>query len=170
MARSHTDAAPNGRPLTGRAVLITFLAFFGVVFAVNGVMIKLAIDTMPGLEVESAYRASMGYNAEIAAARRQTALGWQVVERVDRGADGHAAVRVEARDAAGAPLSGLALTARLERPTDKRADLPLVLAEHEAGVYGGETSGVLPGQWDLVISADRGAGRVFLSRNRVVLK
>src|SRR5262245_25751182 len=122
MARSHIDAAaPKGRPLTGRTVLITLLAFFGVVFAVNGVMMKLAIDTMPGLEVESAYRASMGYNGEIAAARRQSALGWQVVERVDRAADGHAAMRVEARDSAGAPLSGLAVTARLERPTDKRA-------------------------------------------------
>ena len=49
-------AAP--RPLTGRVVLISLVAFFAIVIAVNLVLAKLAIDTLPGTEVESAYGAS----------------------------------------------------------------------------------------------------------------
>jgi hypothetical protein len=44
-----------------------------------------------------------------------------------------------------------------------------MLSEREAGVYRGETEDVAAGQWDLVIEADRGSERLFLSRNRVLL-
>ena len=40
------------RPLSGRAVLAALLVFFGIVVGVNGLMIALAIGTMPGLENE----------------------------------------------------------------------------------------------------------------------
>ena len=42
------------RPLSGRTVLIWLAAFFGVVIGVNVLMAKLAIDTMPGTDVDSA--------------------------------------------------------------------------------------------------------------------
>src|SRR6516164_11337089 len=38
MNRIHAGAGITGRPLTGRAVLVSLLAFFGVVIGVNGVM------------------------------------------------------------------------------------------------------------------------------------
>lgn len=157
-------------PLTGRRVLVYLLAFFAVVFVANGVMIKLAIDTLPGTEVDSAYRASLAFNSEISAARAQAARGWQVQAQVERGPDQRAAVRIEARDARNLPVSGVAFVATLARPIDKRADRPLTLAEREAGVYRGEAVDVAAGQWDLIIEADRGSERVFLSRNRVVLQ
>jgi nitrogen fixation protein FixH len=156
--------------LTGRRVLIYLLAFFAVVVGVNGVMIKFAIDTLPGTEVDSAYRASLGFNAEISAARAQAQRGWRVDAHVERGADQRAVVRIEARDAQNVPVSGVAFLARLARPTDKRSDRPVTLVEREAGIYRGEASEVPPGQWDLVIEADRGSERVFFSRNRVVLQ
>ncbi len=37
------------RPITGRAVLFGLLAFFGVVFAVNGALIFFALDSWSGL-------------------------------------------------------------------------------------------------------------------------
>jgi nitrogen fixation protein FixH len=157
-------------PLTGRRVLVYLLAFFAVVLAANGVMIKLAIDTLPGTEVDSAYRASLAFNAEISAARAQAARGWHVDAHVERGPDQRAAVRIEARDAHNTPVSGVAFLARLARPIDKRADRPVTLAEREAGIYRGEASDVPPGQWDLIIEADRGSERVFFSRNRVMLQ
>ena len=158
------------KPLTGRKVLIMLLAFFGTVVAVNLTMMKLAIDSMPGTEVDSAYRASTAYNAEISAAARQDTRRWRVAGHLDRAADGHAKVKVEARDSAGAPLGGLAFSARLARPTDKRADRLIALTEQETGIYRGELGDVAPGQWDLVLEAERGAERLFLSRNRLVLK
>src|SRR3974390_2377251 len=111
------------RPLTGRMVLVMLLAFFGVVIGVNVTMMKLAIATLPGTEVDSAYSASLGYEKEILAARAQAERRWKVDAHVERSADGAAMLLVEARDKEGRPVTGLKFQGRFERPTDKRADL-----------------------------------------------
>jgi nitrogen fixation protein FixH len=161
-----TDTA---KPLTGRMVLFCLLAFFGVVIGANLIMMKLAMDTLPGTEVDSAYRASLAFNSDIAAARAQERRGWRIDAHVERGVDGFAVVAVEARDRAGAPLSGIEFTARLARPADKRADRVVALAQRGSGAFRGTVSGIEPGQWDLVIEAEGHAGRLFLSTTRVIL-
>ncbi|HLX14071.1 MAG TPA: FixH family protein [Bradyrhizobium sp.] len=157
------------KPLTGRIVLLTLLGFFGVVFAVNFLMMKLAIDTLPGTEVDSAYSASIGYEKEIVAARDQNTRNWQVDAHIQRGPNGDAMLQVEARDSGGVPISGLKFQGRLERPIDRRADRPVELAEVGIGIYRGSTSLIAAGQWDLVIEGDAAGRRMFLSKNRVVL-
>ena len=157
------------KPLTGRTVLLILISFFGVVFSVNFVMMKLAIDTLPGTEVDSAYSASLGYEKEIAAARDQNLRNWRVDARIQRGPDGDATLQVEARDNGGTPLSGMKFQGRLERPTDRRADQPVELAEVGIGIYRGTVSLVAAGQWDLVIEGDAAGKRMFLSKNRVFL-
>jgi nitrogen fixation protein FixH len=164
------DSRHAGRPLTGRTVLVWLVAFFGVVIGVNVLMAKLAIDTMPGTDVDSAYQAGNAYNGQISAARDQDARRWQVRGSIGRRADGRAVIDVEARDGEGVPLEELTFSARLERPVDRRADRSLVLMAHGAGVYSGEAANIASGQWDLVLEADSGAQRVFLSRHRVLLK
>ena len=77
-------------------------------------------------------------------------------------------MRVEARDSNGRPMSGLKFQGRFERPTDRRADLPVELAEVGIGIYRGSAPAVAPGQWDLVIEADAAGQRLFLSKNRVL--
>lgn len=164
------NPAKSPRKLTGRMVLFCLLAFFGTVVGVNMLMAKLAIDTLSGTEVDSAYRASLAYENEIAAAHDQNKRNWKVDAHVERRADGAATVRLDARDAGGAPLSGLKFSGRLERPTDKRVDRAIELAESGIGIYRGGATDVLPGQWDLVIEGEaRGGARLFLSRNRVIL-
>jgi nitrogen fixation protein FixH len=157
------------RPLTGRKVLLILVAFFGVVIGVNVTMMRLAIKTLPGTEVDSAYSASLGYEKEIAAARDQSARNWQVDAHLSRSADGAALLQVEARDEGGRPVTGLKFEGRFERPTDKRADLAVTLAEVGSGVYRGRLEAIAPGQWDLVLEGDGSAGRLFLSKNRVML-
>jgi nitrogen fixation protein FixH len=159
----------SSKPLTGRMVLVILLAFFGVVIGVNVTMMELAIATLPGTEVDSAYSASLGYEKEIAAARAQAARQWRVDAHVERSADGAAVLRVEARDRDGRPVTGLKFQGRFERPTDKRFDLAVDLAEVGIGVYRGRTEAIAPGQWDLVLEGDGKDGRLFLSRNRVLL-
>jgi nitrogen fixation protein FixH len=66
-------------------------------------------------------------------------------------------------------MSGLKFGGRLERPTDKRADLQVELSEAGIGIYRGNAASVAPGQWDLVIEGEARGTRVFLSRNRVIL-
>jgi nitrogen fixation protein FixH len=157
------------KPLTGRAVLVMLVAFFVVVFGVNGFMMKLAIQTLPGTEVDSAYSASLAYEKEIAAARDQNARNWQVEAHVARSGQGGATLQVEARDNDGRPMSGLKFQGRFERPTDRRADLAVVLAEVGIGIYRGNTLAIAPGQWDLVLEGVAAGRRMFLSKNRVLL-
>jgi nitrogen fixation protein FixH len=158
------------KPLTGTKVFLMLVAFFGVVIGVNVTMMKLAIATLPGTDVDSPYAAGLSYDREISAAQDQAARKWKVSAHIERRADGDAVLQVEARDAADRPLTGLNFNGRLERPTDKRADLAVELAEAGIGIYRGKAASVAPGQWDLVIEGDaRGGERVFLSRNRVIL-
>jgi nitrogen fixation protein FixH len=156
------------KPLTGTKVFLMLVAFFGVVIGVNVTMMKLAIATLPGTDVDSPYAAGLAYDREISAAQDQAARKWKVSAHIER-RDGNAVLQVEARDAAGQPLTGLKFEGRLERPTDKRADLAVELAEAGIGIYRGNAASVAPGQWDLVIEGDARGERVFLSRNRVIL-
>jgi nitrogen fixation protein FixH len=164
-----SSPASSPRPLTGRVVLVWLLGFFGLVIGANITMMKFAIDTLPGTEVDSAYSASLAYEREIAAARAQSQRDWQVNAKVERQADGNATLRVEARDKNGTPLAGLTFFGRLERPADKRADLEVTLAEVGNGIYRGNAAGVSPGRWDLVLEGDSAGNRMFLSKNRVTL-
>jgi nitrogen fixation protein FixH len=157
------------KPLTGRKVLFMLLAFFGVVIGVNMTMMKLAILTLPGTEVDSAYSASLAYESEIVAAHDQNARNWKVDAHIQRSPDGGATLQVEARDNSGMPMSGLKFQGRFERPTDRRADLPLALAETGIGIYRGSAPMIAPGQWDLVLEGDAAGRRMFLSKNRVLL-
>lgn len=163
------NQARPSRPITGRMVFFMLLAFFGVVIGVNVIMIRLAIQTLPGTEVDSAYSASLAYQKEIATARAQSARNWKVDAHVERSGQGGATLRVEAHDGSGRPMSGLQFQGRFERPTDRRADLPVALAEVGIGIYRGNAEAVAPGQWDLVIEGVASGERLFLSRNRVVL-
>ena len=157
------------KPLTGRMVLFVLVVFFGVVFGVNGLLMKLAIQTLPGTEVDSAYSASLAYEKEITAARDQDARAWKVDARVQRAADGGATVQVEARDNKGMPMAGLTFQGRFERPTDRRADQPVGLTDVGGGIYRGSAALIAPGQWDLVLEGDAAGQRMFLSKNRVLL-
>lgn len=159
----------TARPITGRFVLITTVAFFAVVISVNMVMMRFAITTLPGTEVDSAYSASLAYQREILAARQQNERGWQVQAHIERRPDGAAAVAIEERDHAGAPLAGLNFLARLQRPTDRRADRAIEVTEAGSGSFHGRAEGISAGQWDLVIEGDAEGRRMFLSKNRVVL-
>jgi nitrogen fixation protein FixH len=132
-------------------------------------MMKLAIATLPGTDVDSPYAAGLSYDREISAAQDQAARKWQVNAHIERRADGAATLQVDARDASGRPMSGLKFGGRLERPTDKRADLQVELSEAGIGIYRGNAAAVAPGQWDLVIEGEARGARVFMSRNRVIL-
>lgn len=164
-----TTSPSVGRPITGRFVLVAVVSFFAIVISVNMVMMRLAIATLPGTEVDSAYSASLAYQKEIQAAHSQNKRGWKVEAHIVREADGTARLNIDAKTQVGSPLAGLSILGRLERPTDRRADQPFDVTEDGGGLYRAVAHGVAAGQWDLVIVAYRNSQRMFLSRNRVVL-
>jgi nitrogen fixation protein FixH len=162
---------PPSRPfhLSGRMVLACMVGFFLVVAGVNAVMMTIAIRTMPGVDVKSAYETSQRFNGEIARMQAQAERGWQASAQLRRvGAD--AVVTLSLRDRAGAPVTGLAVRARLEHPAARREDHEAALGETAAGDYAATIPTVHGGGWTLAIAGARGEEQVFVSRGRIVLK
>ena len=91
--------------LTGRHVLVVVVLFFGIVFAVNGVLLWKALSTHSGVVAQEPYRKGLAYNTRIAADARQAALGWSALLDVE--AKGLVALTLV--DATGRPVSELDL-------------------------------------------------------------
>ena len=159
----------QARILTGRHVLLWLAAFFGIVFAVNGVLVRAAISTFGGVETLSSYRAGLQFEQEVGLVARQDALHWQVTGKLARDSAGVAVLDVTARDAQGAPLSGLTADARLAHPADDRLDRVIAVRSVAGGVFHGAAE-AQPGQWELIVDLYRGDQRVFRSRSRVSLR
>lgn len=62
--------------LTGRHVLFSMIAFFGLIIAVNLTMATFASMTWPGLVVANSYVESQRFNERLEQARQQKALGY----------------------------------------------------------------------------------------------
>ncbi len=163
-------AVPN-RPfvLNGRIVAAALAGFFLVVAGANATMLAMALRTMPGVEVKSAYETSQRFNGEIARMQRQTERGWQAQAEIRR--EGEAAVIVLGlRDQSGAAVPGLAVEARLLRPATRQEDRETPLAETAPGRYRGLIEAAQAGAWTLALQARHDGEIVFTSRSRVLLK
>ena len=158
----------RSKEVTGRTVLVCFVAFFAVVFGVNGFMVRAAVSTFGGVETESSYKAGLAFSREVAAAEAQASRHWNVQAAVVPVRDAQR-VEVNARDAGGRPLAGLTAVVRFNHPTDRRSDLAVETLEVTPGRFAG-TATPTAGQWDLVIELMRGGERVFLSKSRVIVK
>jgi len=165
----NANANEKVRRLTGWHVLTILLTFFGVVFGVNALLTTLAIKTLSGTEVASAYAASLAYKDEIEAARQQRERHWRVTAQADRRSSSVTGIKVEARGPHDEPLNGIQFTARLQRPVDKRLDHLASLHEVGQGAYVGELQDIESGQWDLVIEGVRDGDRLFRSSSRIWL-
>ena len=134
-----------------------FVVGMAFVVLINGIMVYLALSTWTGLETERHYDKGLAYNENLAAARAQAELGWRVdvayTPSPVAGDAGELAVTVTG--AGDRPLVDLNVTARLIRPTHEGFDHDVDLAHAGAGVYKGQVSIPLPGQWDARILARR---------------
>jgi nitrogen fixation protein FixH len=164
-------SASNRQPreLTGRAVLLWIVGFFGVVFAVNGVLVQAATSTFRGMETGSSYQAGLKFKDDMESAQRQENLHWQVEGKLLHDAAGDAVLDISARDARGMALAGLTAVAHLAHPADARLDQTIALKDIGGGAFRGETQ-AQPGQWELIVDLFRGEERQFRSRSRVTLK
>lgn len=155
--------------LNGRHVLLAFIGFFLIVFAVNGVMIYKAESTFGGLDTDDAYRKGLAYNDRIAAAAAQAALGWRdslaYVPETRH-------VRLSLTDSAGAPVAGLSVTADMQRPATDRFDETLYLTQTGPDLYEADAARLEPGWWTVDVRARHGAegAAVYEARHRLWIK
>lgn len=146
MSTLRTDTAEG---LRGRHVLVVFLGFFLVVFAVNGVFLYSAISTYTGIVAVEPYRKGLNYNERIAADEAQKVQGWQEALEVTRG--GQVTLRLTNR--LGAPVEGLTVTGTLGRPSTAQHDVKLELVEVHPGTYSAQITAPHSGAWIVALEA-----------------
>lgn len=150
-----------------------FVGGFVVVVGVNAALAFFATSSFTGLETEGAYQKGLEYNQNIALAKAQEALGWQVDTQVTPGpigADGvQAKVAVSYRDRDGRPVEGLEVTADIIRPTAKGLDQHVTLAPMGNGTYGGSYQLPAKGVWDMDVAAN-GADVSYQHAQRFVIR
>ncbi len=137
------------KPLTGRKVLYIALGAFGTIIAANMTLAIAAVSSFPGIEVKNGYIASQTFELERAA---QAELGWKASASHDG-----VGLRIDLRDAEGAPLRLDALAVRVGRPTGRAIDMTDQLVPLGEGY---EIPGSLDeGLWRVDLLAERGENR-----------
>ncbi len=162
MSDVRQEAADGGWRLTGRHVLFGMLAFFGVVFTANGIMMWMAARTFDGVDEPDAYRRGVHYNERLAEARAQRALGWHVsVVLPALGSDANERqLRISARDSDGRPLDGLKLKVTMRSPVNAHEDRAVtpVVDPARPGAYVASLRLPRLGKWQAVVEAEDAAG------------
>lgn len=146
--RKRNGTRVSGMTLTGRHVLIAFLGFFGVIFAVNGVFLYYAIGSYTGVVANEPYRKGLEYNRRIADDARQAALGWTRALTLTRAGE----LKFALKDAAGEPITGLIIEAQVGRPSTNVEDATVRLIEGAPGVYQSNLGAMAAGAW--LVSAE----------------
>lgn len=152
----------SGYRVRGWHVLVILVAFFGIVTAVNVVMITSAIRTFPGQVSVTPYEDGVAYNKTLAQMAAQERLGWRAAAGVE---GGQAVVRL--RDRLGAPIEGLRVTGKLEHPATESGRLTPSFKEIAPGVYAAHP-GRITGAWDLTFDAADQTGRRFEGQRRLM--
>lgn len=148
-----------------------FVAFMGVVVAVNAVMVYLALATFTGTTVDRAYERGRLYNAVLAEAARQASFGWRFeLAWAPAGEPFAGRIVLRAADRAGAPLDGLAIEGEVVRPLGRPRPIPLVLAPVGSGRYAAPVALDGAGQWEVRLVARRGAEGPVEWRERIVVR
>ena len=165
MTTATLNDTPHGRQLKGWHVLLIMLAFFGVMFTVNGFFLYSAITSFPGEDVEKSYLQGLSYNETLEARRAQAELGWTV----RAGLSGADTIAVEVSGADGAPVGGLNVKAKLRRLAAGAQDVTVALSPAGSpGFYSTKLAGLDSGQWQMIVTATDISGDVKLEARKDV--
>jgi nitrogen fixation protein FixH len=157
------------RGVQGRHVLAGVLAFFALVFLVNGAMIYSAISTHTGLVAREPYRKGLYYNERISADERQARLGWKDAVELTR--DGRIVVALT--DGDDRPVPGRKVAVLIGRPSTDRKDVKATLSETRSGRYAGKTAPLEAGTWLVALEVRDDAWAeepLYRARRRLWLK
>jgi len=147
----------NGRP-RGWWYPWIFVAFFGVVIAVNGVMVYVATSTYTGLQTEEHFIKGIRYNQDLAGARAQSERAWKVDFGFEGTDPGKGIAAITLHDKHGNLLKDAKVTVTFIRPTSQGSDRTMVLPYLGEGRYAQPVDLPLPGVWDMRVVVDHPAG------------
>lgn len=153
-----------------RYIPLYFVAFFAVVFAVNGVFVTLALKTMPGVTNDNAFQTGLKYNETLDKAAKEQALGWQLkLDGIEQCANGTCSLTFAARDKAGVPIVGAEVVMEAVRPARQGMDFAKSLTTNEQGLAVLNVSFPARGAWNLFLTL-RQDGKETRQLREVVVK
>lgn len=143
-----TELTPKAeKRLTGWHVILWFAAFFGLIFAVNGVFLYSAIESFPGEDTPKSYIQGINYNDALQARSAQKKLGW----RAEMGAvNNELQIRMIQKD--GTPLTGLVIVGGVRHSAATSHDQSLVFRSMGKGLYAADISELQAGSWEAFAS------------------
>ena len=148
------------KEFTGKHMLATMVAFFGVIITVNLIMARFAVTTWSGLVVPNTYVASQEFNGRAAQSRAIAALGYQI--DLDTDADGMSIVFTDSNGAAALADS---IFVQLRRPVGTDQDRKMVLMRGSDGIY--RAAGALAeGEWIATVTATRDNETIYKRGHR----
>ncbi len=133
----------------GRIVLLWFLAFFGVIVAVDTVFVTIAIRTQTGVVAEHAYERGLAYNGVLDDAKRQKDEG--LAGQIDLVAG--KTINFRLSDRIGKPLSGATVKAHIIRSVQQGHDFDISLTDKGNGIYQAGVTFPMQGLWNIDIEA-----------------
>lgn len=148
---TNNTESPTGFRITGRHVLWGLIAFFGVIFAVNGYFLYAALHSYTGVVANEPYRKGLEYNNRIAEDARQHELGWADVLGVAPSRD---QLVLDLKDKAGQPVAGLkGVKAAVGRPATNKFDHLVDMTETSPGHYTAAVPKLDDGEWLISVNA-----------------
>ncbi len=127
-------------PKKGTWVLLCFVAFFGVIIAVNTVFITTALNTHSGVVVEQPYEKGLAFNETLKKAKAQEAIEYDVSY------EGGVLKLV-------LPVDEANVQASFMRPIKEGDDFEMALTHRGGGVYEAVPEMPLPGAWRVRLKA-----------------
>jgi nitrogen fixation protein FixH len=149
---------------TGLHMLLTMLAFFGVIIAVNLTMAFFARSSWTGFVVENSYVASQEFNEKMAETRAQAALGWQSALVVKDNV-----LRFDLRDSQGQEIAARSVKVTFRRPVDDREDHTVPLDRDFGGGFSASHD-LADGAWLAEVEADAGLDFPFRETLRLQVR
>ncbi|MGE4280528.1 MAG: FixH family protein [Magnetospirillum sp.] len=149
-----------------------FVAAFGVVLAVNGALAYFATSSFTGLSTDNAYEKGRLYNQNLALAKAQAEMGWQVdtkIEPLKSPDQPQANIHITYRDRDGKAVENLTVRAVMVRPTVAGYDHEVEFPALGDGVYGGTIPLPLAGVWDMDVAAVGDGGLAYQHAQRFVI-
>jgi nitrogen fixation protein FixH len=127
----------------------------------SNVWVMTIANRDPSFAVEpDYYRKAVAWDAQMAQARTNAALGWRAVSAIVLAKEGQPGlVRVTLLDRAGRPVSGARLSVEAMHNARASQRLESALAETSPGIYEAATAARRPGQWELRVTAVRDTTR-----------
>lgn len=126
-------------------VLLCFVAFFGVVVAVNVVFITMALGTHSGVITQKPYEKGLAYNKMLEMARAQPALQSHVTVKDDM-------LRVHLMDTQGEPVIA-EVSATVVRLVKSGDDFTVALTPVDDGIYEAALAVPHAGEWSAQVKA-----------------